>query len=285
MGALEGKTIVLIAGQPKAGTTSLFDWLAQHPTIGAGKLKELRFFTDPSYPLQVPLRFDGTNLDAYLDLFNHPERDFLLDASPDYIGCHAPLQLPSLHPAAKAILLFREPVERMISAFRYYRSLGLLPQEMDFDAYIQKQAMEGVTPKTRSEYRALDHCRAAHHIQRWRGAFGDKLLVLDFAELRDAPQEVFERVCSFIGIPRPVDIKFAHGNKTKTYRSPRLYRLYANGRRSFAQLTLNVPFIYKLLKPLARAIVGRLQVEQGYVQQVGMSDRSRKTILEYAGTK
>ncbi|MEM1195500.1 MAG: hypothetical protein AAGH57_05305 [Pseudomonadota bacterium] len=156
MSALVDKTILLIAGhQPKAGTTSLFDWLAQHPEIGAGKFKELRFFLDPGYRLDAPARFDGSNLDAYLALFRNPERRVLLEASPDYIGCEAPLQLTRLHSHSKAILLFREPLDRMISAYRSYYSMGRLPRDMTFDADIEKQRYEGVAPDTLSQLCAL----------------------------------------------------------------------------------------------------------------------------------
>lgn len=37
----------VIAGVEKAGTTSLFDWLAQHPALAPGVLKELRVFDVP----------------------------------------------------------------------------------------------------------------------------------------------------------------------------------------------------------------------------------------------
>lgn len=283
MSKLARKTIVLIAGQPKAGTTSLFDWLGQHPEIGAGRLKELRFFTDPDYPLNVPDRFDGTNLDAYLDLFSNRERRVLLDASPDYIGCDTPLALPSIHPDSKAILLFREPVSRMVSAYRYYRSLGLLPADMSFNDYVDKQHCEGIGPGTPSEFRALDHCRREYHIARWRRAFGEGLLVLEFEELRDAPDRVLRQVCRFLGISERAAVPLTQRNKTRGYRSPGLYRIYSGLRRSFAQLTLQAPWIYGALQPVGRLMLKSLESNTENTDRIVVSDRSRKIIAEQTG--
>lgn len=285
MSDISTKTIVLIAGQPKAGTTSLYDWLAQHPEVGAGKLKEIRFFLDPGYPLQAPDRFNGNNLDAYLRLFRNPERPVLLDASPDYIGCDTPLTLPRVHPQAKAILLFREPLERMISAYRFYSARGILPPATDFDGYVAQQDAEGVGPHTPSHMRALDHCREAHYVARWREAFGDNLLVLDFEDLRNDPQDVLDQVCTFIGIASDFQPDLTPGNPTKPYRSPRLFRAYSYVRRGFAQLTVRVPFLYAMFKPLGRLFVRSLESGATEKTKVVISDQTRQTIARYAGNQ
>ncbi|MEO0870977.1 MAG: sulfotransferase [Pseudomonadota bacterium] len=283
MSALDEKRIVLIAGQPKAGTTSLFDWLSQHPQIGAGKLKELRFFLDPGYPLDAPLRFEGDNLAEYLTLFQNAERPVLLDASPDYIGCNAPLELPAIHPDSKAILLFREPVDRMMSAYRFYRSLGHVPAEMTFDAYIEKQHADGVGPHTRSEFRALDHCRKGYHVARWRAAFGDNLLVLDFAQLRDAPEETLQEVCRFIEVDENAAIELSHANKTRGNRAPGLFRIYAELRRSFAQATLASPWVYRALQPLGRLVSRSFQSSTSNSPAIEVSQRSLDIIRQLEG--
>ncbi|MCR9185100.1 MAG: sulfotransferase domain-containing protein [Halieaceae bacterium] len=254
MAQLDGKTILLIAGQPKAGTTSLFDWLAQHPRIAAGKLKELRFFLDPEYPLNAPIRFDGKNLDEYLTLFQNPERPVLLDASPDYIGCETPLRLSSLHPDTKAVIVVRDPIERMISAYRFFQGRGMIPAEMTFDTYVAKQNAEGVTENTEVQWRALDHCRADHYIGLWRKAFGNNLLVLDFDGLGKDPEQVVNRVCDFVGLAHPESIVMSHSNKTYSYKCPRLHRVYKDVRRWLAMKTIHRPVIYRILRPMGRII-------------------------------
>ena len=132
-------TILLIAGQAKAGTTSLFNWMSQHPNISSGNLKELRFFLDENYPLSSPGRFTGDNLCEYFEMFDKPLKEVLLDASPDYFSCDLPLQVPQIHKNAKAIIIIRDPVSRMVSAYRFFKARGRVPMSMSFDEYISKQ--------------------------------------------------------------------------------------------------------------------------------------------------
>lgn len=42
---------LIIAGAPKCGTTSLFDYLIRHPDIGGSSVKETHYFMDCNYPL------------------------------------------------------------------------------------------------------------------------------------------------------------------------------------------------------------------------------------------
>lgn len=254
MGNLHNKTILLIAGQPKAGTTSLFDWLSQHPQIAAGKLKELRFFLDPDYPLNSPARFNGKNLDQYLAFFRNPERPVLLDASPDYIGCVTPLRLPSLHPDSKAVIIIREPVERMISAYRFFLARGMIPAEMSFDDYVQRQHLVGVTDTTDVQWRALDHCRTDHYIDKWREAFGENLLVLDFNDLKTDPEGVINKICDLAGLDRTEGIDTGQSNKTEFYKHTKLFRFYNGLRRWIAIKTIHHPKFYKILRPIGRLV-------------------------------
>lgn len=244
------KTILIIAGQPKAGTTSLFHWLSQHPQISAGKIKELRFFLDPQYPLPSPLRFNGKNISDYLSLFVNPELPILLDASPDYIGCKTPLTLPELHNNVKVIITLRDPEERLVSAYRFFKSRGMIPSSMDFNQYIKKQFDEGVTEKTEVQYRALDHCRENHYIKIWRSAYGEKLLVVNFESIKRNPEETLNEIFQFIGVEKISISETSQRNKTKIYRSPQIYRAYNNVRRWIAIKTMNHPLIYLALRPV-----------------------------------
>ena len=52
----QGESFLIIAGASKAGTTSVFNYLANHPQICASVAKETRFFLDLDYPLPSELR-------------------------------------------------------------------------------------------------------------------------------------------------------------------------------------------------------------------------------------
>ncbi|MEM7722600.1 MAG: sulfotransferase domain-containing protein [Pseudomonadota bacterium] len=251
---MPGQTLVLIAGQSKAGTTSLFAALSRHPSVGASKLKELRFFLDTDYPLPAPARFNGRNLATFRDFCHDPTRPILLEASPDYFACRTPLKLPSHGCRAKAIVIVREPVSRLVSAYRFFQAEGLLPKHMSFEAYIGAQATPPVTPDTPVAFRALDQCRTSHYLPRWRAAYGDDLLVLDFDDVVQDPEGVMVRVCDFLGLESIPGLALDHRNAARLSRVPRLQRRVEAVRRRIAERCLKRPRLHRLLGTVWRGL-------------------------------
>ena len=86
---------IIIVGQPKAGTSSLFAWLAQHEQICASNIKETRFFIDSEYPLSHSNKKD-ISIDNYLKFFETSGQKFILEATPDYLYNKTPLNLHSI---------------------------------------------------------------------------------------------------------------------------------------------------------------------------------------------
>ena len=69
---------LVIAGVSRAGTTSLFRYLAQHPDVGTSDVKELRYFSAVRHgqPLEP--------LDMYAAHFKACTQAFAVEATPGY---------------------------------------------------------------------------------------------------------------------------------------------------------------------------------------------------------
>jgi len=123
----------LIIGAQRAGTTSLFNYLKQHPDIYGSKMKEPRFFLfDGENP-----KFDGpekeksaarfqelrqisiTNFQDYCELFHAATGQKAIgEASPHYLYCpRAAERIRHYLPDTKIIAILRDPVERAYSNF------------------------------------------------------------------------------------------------------------------------------------------------------------------------
>ena len=77
----------LTIGAAKSGTTSIYDYLKQHPEIFMSPLKEPRFFAfDPEDPSHHGARWVKiTKLDEYLALFDDAsDSEAVGEASPSY---------------------------------------------------------------------------------------------------------------------------------------------------------------------------------------------------------
>ncbi len=109
-----------IVGAAKAGTTSLYHYLSQHPDVYMSPIKEPHYFSQvkPSWKqrfLMEPVLDEG----AYLKLFYGARgKKAVGEASPSYLWDQAaPFLIKEKVPEAKIIMLLRDPVER---AFSHY---------------------------------------------------------------------------------------------------------------------------------------------------------------------
>jgi hypothetical protein len=124
------KKIVFIIGAQKAGTTTLFNHLVQHPQIAASK-KEPHFF-DYSYT--------GRSRD-YEKILGHKWRlgvRWLVDASPSYLFHPAvPARIAAHYPDSQLIALLRDPAERAVS--HYFHNLRKGRETRPFSLAIQQE--------------------------------------------------------------------------------------------------------------------------------------------------
>jgi hypothetical protein len=103
----------------KAGTTSLYHYLSQHPEIGMSRRKELDFFkTNADF---------AKGLDWYAAQFPSGSR-VLGESSPNYSKCHlfpgVAERLHSVLPRISLIYLVRHPVDRAVSHYVHQVSAG-----------------------------------------------------------------------------------------------------------------------------------------------------------------
>jgi hypothetical protein len=117
---------LLIIGVTKAGTTSLFSYLAQHPDICASRRKETEYFS----PLRTTPSSRLAPLDDYRRNFRHCQgQRFALEATPNYwygaqqMVAAVERTLDDPH----VVISLRDPVDRFWSEYRFMRSKGLLP--------------------------------------------------------------------------------------------------------------------------------------------------------------
>lgn len=144
----------LLIGTPKSGTTSLFNWVLQHPDVRAPVRKELHFWAPVLTPEKncvdksscvafraasrgaadgqslwpLPMIVAGRMLTSYLESFPRIDpREYAItgEASPAYLySPSAAIFLESsLMTHVKMLILLRDPVERTFSEFKNKRDL------------------------------------------------------------------------------------------------------------------------------------------------------------------
>jgi len=156
----------LVIGVAKAGTTSIYHYLAQHPHIAMSAVKEPDFFEfgepDQPPPSLYPLRdrYVAT-LTAYQALFaGLPANMRSGEASSSNIEARACARISRYVPRARFICCLRQPVERAYSAFNMQLRNGNEPG-LDFRrAYLD-------SPRRWAGRFELGLPTYAHHDARW----------------------------------------------------------------------------------------------------------------------
>jgi hypothetical protein len=117
---------LFIVGAARAGTTSLWRYLDEHPAIYMASVKEPNFFS------QVEGEFGGSVLseDEYLQLFTPgANATFRGEASASYLWHpDVPTTIARVAPDAKILISLREPVDRAYSVYWHRVRNGLEPR-------------------------------------------------------------------------------------------------------------------------------------------------------------
>lgn len=177
----------LVLGAMKCGTTSLFEYLAQHPAVAASDPKEPDYFADPSGAHDdawylARFAWDGTRHEVALEASNSytklPHRSGAPERLARFLAAH--------DAEARFIYLMRDPLERIESHFRHVAQFD--PRRLQRRrAHILEQAI------ATSSY--------ATQLAPWVARFGrDRVLLLSFDDLSKHPAAVVRRVCEFLGL-------------------------------------------------------------------------------------
>jgi len=224
----------VIAGVPKAGTSSLFAWLSAHPQVSASRAKETRYLMDVDSPL-LPrgANVHERGVDGYAALFAHssPAAAVLLEATPDYLYQQTALDFfATVDTAATIIVVLRRPSSRVYSYYQYARgNMAVIPGDVSFRDFVhdvRRQAPK--LDRGTNLQHTLAYSRYAEWIERWLARIDPSRMRIYLFESMVADQRAFMRqVARDLAIdPAFYDsFDFARRNETFSVRSQRLQRV------------------------------------------------------------
>src|SRR5829696_2330778 len=199
-----------IVGAQKAGTTSLYHYLNQHPQVYMSPIKEPFFFDHEldSKGEVVRREFEGhrqptrfTNIEEYSTLFDGARGEKVIgEATPLYI--YAPETAERIEryvPGAKSIALLRNPADRAYSAFLYAVRMGVEPLT-DFAQALREEPL-----RMRNGWHYIFHYRSRglyyQQLKRYYMVFGrERLGVWLYEDMREDPASVAQSVFRFLEV-------------------------------------------------------------------------------------
>ena len=171
-------------GSMRAGTTTLYDYCAQHPEIGVSRIKETDYF--------IKSKNLHKGLNWYKELF--PKRAKVSgEFSPNYskasVFPDVPERMHAVIPNAKIIYIVRHPVDRAISQYNHAYFSGQNPPDV---AHLLGTHEWAHLIDTSSYMRQMKLYLKYYH--------ASQLLILNFDDLIKNPCGTLAKVSDFLGV-------------------------------------------------------------------------------------
>ena len=195
----------LIIGVPKSGTSSLYDYIIQHPQVLGALQKELDFFSPANFSYGIKW---------YLSNFPVvPEKPKFLtgEATPLYLyQTGVDEQIYSLFPNIKLIVILRNPVQRAISD--HYHRVRMQANPSSFEDVYTSQMLEQFRQMENPNVNDENYLRRrpdvlwkglyVYFIQKWMRLFSrNQILVLSAESLFTNPVTTMKKTFEFLELP------------------------------------------------------------------------------------
>jgi hypothetical protein len=206
----------IIIGSARSGTTSLYNYLVQHPDIAPALRKEVHFF-DYNYQKGLPWyrgQFPALAYKYYAEAIRK-RRLITGEASPYYMfHPYTPQRVAQLLPEVKLIALLRNPVERAFSHYCWEVDWG--NERLSFEDAIEQeeerirvgaQKLERGMSFNHLHFSYISRGKYAEQLERWFAYFPrEQCLLLKSEDMYHNPVEIYKQSLDFLHIPvRKVD--------------------------------------------------------------------------------
>ena len=183
----------LYIGASKAGSSWIFECMREHPEVYVPEAKDLQFFD----------RHYRKGLDWYFSYFNGKEKFKARgELSHDYFlfPDTAEKIREDLGPNLKFILSLREPLDKMISSYKYAKST-YLSNEVTFDSFFWQDDKSLKAGRHRDHNMRKESALYAKNIEPFLRFYPkEKFLILFFDDLKNNPGAFIRKIYDFLGV-------------------------------------------------------------------------------------
>jgi len=214
------KVDFFIVGAPKAGTTSLYHYLNEHPEISMSSQKEPDYFSDAD--IQNEGMYYGKNridtIKKYHSLFDdNSESKLKGEGSVSYLFYkNVPQKIKTYNPEAKIIIMLRDPIDRAFSHYLMDYRLGLVSDS--FEDIIDQKSVHKDAKLFYQQY--IELSEYANQVKRYLDVFNEQdILFIEYEDLKMDVLGIVKKTYLFLGVNKVYEPDV--NKKHNTYTMPK----------------------------------------------------------------
>ncbi|NNC82804.1 MAG: sulfotransferase [Flavobacteriales bacterium] len=242
----------LFVGAAKAGTTSIYHYLKQHPELHIPKKETFYFLRDIYTDNALEYPYQRSPEDVILDsasyerLYENTGGKVTGEVGTGYLYHHEQ-SIPRIKEVfgeeVNILIILRDPVERAYSSYNHF--VKDMHEPLTF-----RQALEEESSRAQQGWDFMWHHRAlgcyAQQVRAFLQAF-DKVKVLRYDDLKNAPAETMREIFRFIGVDPSLEVTTEKQfNPSGTPRSAFLQKLLIHDNP-----------LKRLIRPLVRSLMSK----------------------------
>ena len=213
------KVDFFIVGAPKAGTTSLYHYLNEHPEIEMSSQKEPNFFSHEALRKQK-IYYDKNRINTlkkYHRLFERTDVNLIGEASVSYLFYEdVPKKIITYNPDAKIIIMLRNPIDRAFSHYLMDFRLGLVSES--FETIIRKQSEHKNANLFYQQYVKVSEY--TNQVKRYSEVFSKKnIYIIDYEVFKNQTSDIVDDVIIFLGLDN--NSKSFSSKRYNAYKEPK----------------------------------------------------------------
>ncbi len=203
----------ILAGAEKTGSTSLYNYLKQHPDVFMPSVKEPDFFI-PDHGI--------TDIREYESLFQEVESETAVGEAS--VGCFhsngSAARIDEHLPEVTILLVLRDPAERAFSHYNMLRENGVIPNRPFIDA------LQDAQRKGSFKYTGLPTSRYAAQLRQYKDVFGNRLNVYLHRDFKNETLSTVQEMFEDIGVDPEYMVDTSHNhNETRIPQSSSINQL------------------------------------------------------------
>jgi len=252
-----------VVGQPKSGTTAIYEMLRRHPQIYMPDIKEPMFFASDLRP-NARAQASGherrpvfpSTYEEYLSLFAPATADQRVgEASSSYLRSRvAASAIAEVQPSARIIAILREPAS-LLRSLHLQRLQEHVESEPDFAQAmaLEETRQQGIRARPRDRPQMLLYSDFIHYVEqlrRYDAVFArEQMLVLIYDDFRRDNEGTMRGVLRFLQVDDAAPIEALRANPTVAVRSERLERMVRGAQSGRGPLSRPARTIVKAVTP------------------------------------